>query len=136
MRFLAQTALTLLANAIGIIIAALLLPGLHLNILGFTVSVIFFTGVEILFEPFILKMAIRYVPALRGGIALATTFIGLLLASIFTSGIEIRDLSTWILAPLVIWVTVVVMSIVLPMVLFKNILRNAQDGRQDKGSTR
>ena len=124
MRFLAQTALTLLANATGIIIATLLLPGFQINALGFITSVVFFTIVELLFEPFVLKMAIRYVPALRGGIALVTTFVGLFLTHMFTSGIEIQGLSTWLLAPLVIWVTVVVMGVVLPMILFKNILRN------------
>lgn len=123
LRFLALSALTLLGNALGMVLAALLLPGFHVDPLGFAVSVIFFTAVEILFKPFIMKMAFRYLPALSGGIALVTTFVGLLLTTMFTDGLRIDGVSTWVLAPLVIWVSVVVAGIVLPMVLFKKVLQ-------------
>lgn len=124
-RFLARTALTLLGNAIGLVVAALLLSGFHIDLLGFVFSVLFFTGVELLLEPFVLSMAIRYMPALRGGIALVTTLVGLLLTTIFTSGLSIDNLTTWLLAPLIIWLTVVVAGIVLPLFLFKKILGEA-----------
>ncbi len=127
MRFIAQTVLTLLANATGIILATLLLPGFSVNLLGFITSVAFFTVFELLFEPFVLKMAVRYLPALRGGIALVTTFVGLFLTNIFTSGVEIQGLATWLLAPAIVWLTVVVMGVVLPMFLFKNTIRNAKN---------
>lgn len=121
-RFLARTALTLLANAIGLLFAALLLPGFHINVLGFVFSVLFFTGVELLLEPFILSVALKYAPALRGGIALVTTFVGLFLTTIFTSGLRIDTVATWLLAPMVIWVVVVIAGIVLPLFLFKKVL--------------
>lgn len=124
-RFLARLALTLLGNAIGLLVAALLLPGFHISPIGFVFSVLFFTGVELLLEPFILSMAIKYIPALRGGIALVTTLVGLLLTTIFTSGLSIDNLTTWLLAPLVIWLAVVVAGIVLPLFLFKKILGEA-----------
>lgn len=124
-RFLARTALTLLGNAIGLLVAAFVLSGFHISPLGFVFSVLFFTGVELLLEPFVLSMAIRYMPALRGGIALVTTLVGLLLTTIFTSGLTIDDLTTWLLAPLVIWLTVVAAGIVLPMFLFKKVLGQA-----------
>lgn len=128
-RFLARMALMVLANAGGLIIARVILPGLHIDIVGFTLSVLVFTGIMLLFEPFVLKMAIKYMPVLRGGIALVTTFVGLFLTTILTSGLRIEGLTTWILAPLVVWITVVIMGIVLPMVLFKNILREVKNGR-------
>lgn len=128
-RFLARTALTLLGNAIGLMVAALLLPGFHIDLLGFVFSVLFFTGVELLLEPFVLSMAIRYMPALRGGIALVTTLVGLALTTIFTSGLSIDNLTTWLLAPLIIWLTVVVAGIVLPLFLFKKILGEAATRR-------
>lgn len=131
MRFIASTALKLLGNATGLIIASLLLPNFHLHPLGFIVSVIFFTGVEVLLEPFIIKMALRYVPALRGGIALVTTLIGLLLTAIFTNGLTINGLQTWIIAPLIIWLSVVVAAIVLPMFLFKKTLQAVKEKRSE-----
>ena len=131
-RFLVQCVLTLLANAAGLLMAALLLPDFTLKPLGFTVSVLFFTGVEILFEPFVMKMALRYLPAIRGGIALVTTFVGLVLTHTFTSGLEISGIAAWLLAPLVIWVTVIIAGILLPMVLFKKVLQEGANARSQK----
>lgn len=122
MRFIASSVLTLLGNAVGLIFAALLLPNFHIHLVGFVVSVLFFTGVEILLSPFVLKMAVRYLPALRGGIALVTTLVGLILTSIFTDGLSINGLSTWVMAPLIIWLSVLLAGILLPMVIFKKTL--------------
>lgn len=125
-RFIATAVITLLANALGLIIASLLLDGFSVEPIGFVVSVIFFTGVEVLLEPFIVKMAIRYLPALRGGIALVTTLVGLLLTSIFTDGLQIQGFSTWVLAPLIIWLTVLLAGILLPLVIFKKTMQKVK----------
>lgn len=131
-KFIARAVLVLLANAAGIILATVLLSGFSIYLSGFITSVVFFTIFELLFEPFIVKMAVRYLPALRGGIALVTTFVGLLLTSLFTSGLEIQGLSTWLLASLIIWITVVIMGVVLPMFLFRNILQTAKSSRSSR----
>lgn len=131
MRFIASTTLTLLGNALGMLIATLLLPNFHVHPLGFIVSVVFFTVVELIFEPFIIKLALRYMPALRGGIALVTTLVGLILTVIFTNGLTINGLQTWIIAPLIIWLSVVVAAIVLPMFLFKKTLQAVKENRSE-----
>lgn len=128
-RFMVRTALTVLANAAGLLIATLVLPGFHINLLGFVVSVLFFSGIEILLEPLVLKMALRYLPALRGGIALVTTLAGLLLTVFFTDGIRIDNLTTWVIAPMIIWLAVILANVVLPMFLFKNILQGVQENK-------
>ena len=125
-RFLASTTLYLLANAVGLVAAAVLLEGFTLEPLGFVVSVLLFTAIETLLGPFVLKMAIQYAPALRGGIALVTTFVGLLLTSTLTDGLRLEGLMTWVLAPFVVWAFVLVAAILLPMVLFKKVLREAR----------
>lgn len=131
MRFLASSVLALLGNAAGLIIAALALTGFTIHPLGFVISLLFFTGVEILFEPFIIKLALRYMPALRGGIALVTTLVGLLLTSTFTDGLSITGLSTWIMAPLVIWLSVLLAGVLLPMVIFKKTLAAAKQSSKN-----
>ena len=131
-RFAARTALTLLANAVGLLVASLVLPGFHVSLIGFVVSVLFFTGVEMLLEPFVLKMALKYLPALRGGIALVTTLVGLVLTVLFTSGVRIDNITTWVLAPMIIWLAVVFANVILPMFLFKKIL---QDVRSSNSSS-
>lgn len=122
LRFLASSALYILANAVGLLVAALLLEDFTITPFGFTVSVLFFSMIGIVFSPFILKLSIKYMPALRGGIALVTTFVGLVLTSLFTDGLSISGLTAWIMAPLIVWLCVVVAGIVLPMFLFKSVL--------------
>lgn len=128
-RFLASVAMHLIANAVGLAIAALVLPGFHIQAIGFVVSVLLFTAVEVLLGPFVLKMAIQYAPALRGGIALVTTFLGLLVTSLLTDGLRIEGVTTWVLAPLIVWLCVLLAAILLPMVLFKNVLGEAHERR-------
>lgn len=128
-RFLASTALHLLANAAGLLIASLVLPGFHIEVLGFVVSVLLFTAVEVLLGPFVLKMAIQYAPALRGGIALVTTFLGLFVTTLVTDGLRIEGITTWVLAPLIVWLCVLLAAILLPMVLFKNVLGEVRERR-------
>jgi uncharacterized membrane protein YvlD (DUF360 family) len=125
-RFLARTALYLLANSLGLIAAAVLLDGFTLDPVGFVVSVLVFTAVETLLGPFVVKMAIQYAPALRGGIALVTTFVGLLITSALTDGVRLEGLTTWLIAPFVVWAFVLVAAILLPMVLFKKVLSEAR----------
>ena len=56
-RFLAQAALTLIGNALGLIAAALVLPDFQISGFGFTVSIVFFTVAQIVLAPFVLKLA-------------------------------------------------------------------------------
>ena len=135
-RFLATIALGVIGNAIGLIIAALLLDGFHLNLSGFVYSVLVFTVAYTILSPFVLKMAIRYVPALHGGIALITTFIVLVLTGILTSGLRIEGITTWIVAPLIIWIATILAAVVLPLFLFKKALGNLQPGDTDKATKR
>lgn len=126
-RFLARTALYLLANGVGLIAAAVLLDGFTLDPVGFVVSLLIFTAVETLLGPFVVKMAIQYAPALRGGIALVTTFVGLLITSTLTDGVRLEGVTTWLLAPFVVWAFVLVAAILLPLVLFKKVLGEVRE---------
>ena len=76
-------------------------------------------------------MAIKYLPAIRGGIALVTTFIVLVLTAIFTDGLVIAGVVTWVIAPLIIWVCTVLAGIFLPMILFKKVLSRKVDNRKN-----
>lgn len=129
LRFLAITVLTLLGNALGLIIASWILDGFNLTVVGFTWSVIFFTIAQLILTPFVLSMSLRYLPALRGGIALVTTFVVLWLTTLFTSGVEINGLATWILAPLIIWLVTVLAGVVLPLFIFKKTLSKVKDSK-------
>lgn len=131
LRFLAQTLLIIIGNAIGLVVASWLLSDFVINGFGFAMSIIFFTIAQLILAPFILKMAIKYLPAIRGGIALVTTFIVLVLTAIFTDGLVIAGVVTWVIAPLIIWVCTVLAGIFLPMILFKKMLSRKVDNRKN-----
>lgn len=127
-RLLVTILLQFISSAIGLLLASLVLPGFHIEAVGFLVSLIFFVGIGFLFEPLVFKLSVQYLPALRGGIALVTTFVSLLLTTLFTDALSIDDLTTWVIAPLIIWLCILLASVILPLFMFKKIL-------QDKSNT-
>lgn len=129
LRFLATTVLTLIGNALGLLVASWLLEDFNLSVSGFIWSVVFFTIAQLILSPFVLSMSVRYMPILRGGIALATTFIVLILTTMFTDGLTITGVQTWILAPLVIWLVSVLAGVILPLILFRKTLQAVKNGR-------
>ncbi len=60
--------------------------------------------------------------AITGGIALVTTFFGLLVTTWLTAGLQITGFSTWVLATLIVWLFGVAAVLVLPMLIFKKAL--------------
>ena len=109
----------LLANAIGLIVAAWILEGMTITGAAFVIAVAIFTTVEVIADPLVTKIAIRSVPALRGGVALVTTFLGLLITTWLSSGLQIDGVKTWVLATLVVWLAALVADLILPLLLVK-----------------
>jgi hypothetical protein len=121
-RLLARTVVELVASAIGLIVAAWLLEGVTLNAAGFLVAVAVFTAAKVVLGPLVFKLSFKYARALTGGIALVTTFVGLLVTTWLTSGLTISGAASWVMATIVVWLFTVVAILVLPMVIFKKLL--------------
>jgi hypothetical protein len=121
-RLLARTVIELVASAIGLIVAAWLLEGVTLNASGFLVAVAFFTVAKVILGPLVFKLSFKYARALTGGIALVTTFVGLLITTWLTSGLTISGAGSWVMATIVVWLFTVIAILVLPMVIFKKLL--------------
>ena len=118
-RMLIRIGIHLLANAIGLIVAAWILSGMEIDGAAFVIAVVIFTAVEVVADPLVTKIAIRSVPALRGGVALVTTFIGLLITTWLSSGLKISGVQTWVLATLIVWLAALVAALILPVFLVK-----------------
>ena len=129
LRFLAQTCLHLLANAVGLIVATLMLPDFSIDAVAFITVTVVFTLVEVIAGPFLISVSVRNAPALTGGIALLTTLVGLLITDFVTDGLTINGVRTWVLASLTVWVCALIAQFVLPLFLFRKILA-------DRGSSR
>jgi len=122
LKFFARMALSLLANALALLVASVLLTGFAINGLAFVLAVCIFTSSTTILEPLITKIATQNAPYLLGGIALVTTFVGLLVTTLITDGLRIMGIGTWVMATLITWLATVVGSLILPRFLFKEVL--------------
>ena len=122
LRILASTCLYVLGNAIGIVVASQVLPGFTIDLWSVIVVAVVFTVVVVVMTPLLVKISIKNVPQLTGGVALVATLVGLIGASMFSDGLTIDGLTTWILAPLIVWLVALIAGLVLPLILFKKVL--------------
>lgn len=128
LRLLARLTLTLLANAVGLILAALILDRMSLGASGFIVAVALFTGVLVLVQPLIMKLSFRYASALTGSTALVAVLVALIVTELVSDGLHIDGIGTWLLATVIIWAGSLIGALVLPMLLFKELLGRNRDG--------
>lgn len=127
-RFLISILAYLAANAVGLLIAVLILPGFTIDPLAFVVAVAIFSLVQTILGPLITKISIKSFPQLMGGIALVTIFIGLFITEILMSGMTIGGISNWLAATLLVWLGSLIASILLPIYVFKQLAEGAKAG--------
>lgn len=118
-RFLLRIAIFLGSSAIGLLVAAWLVPGVSVSAWGFITAVVIFAVAQAILSPFFLKMASRYASAFLGGIGLVSTLVALILASVLTHGLSIRGIGSWIAATVVVWLVTAVATVVLPTLFVK-----------------
>ncbi len=117
---LLRTAIFLGSAAIGLLVAAWLVPGVSVSASGFIVAVLLFALAQAILSPFILKMASRYAAAFLGGIGLVSTLVALILTTIFTDGLRIDGLSSWLWATILVWLVTALATLLLPLLVLRN----------------
>ena len=125
-RLLARTVIFLIANAIGLLIAAAVLDDMTIDGGAFVIAVLIFSGIEVLAEPLLRQIAVTSAPVLLGSVALIATFIGLVLTALISDGLSIDGAWTWVLATIVVWLATLLAGILLPLILFKKVLAEAR----------
>ncbi|GIN05676.1 hypothetical protein Pve01_73340 [Planomonospora venezuelensis] len=128
-RLLIATGIQLLANAVGLLVAAAVLDDMEVSGTAFLVAVVVFTLVYAIAQPFFTQMALSRVPALRGGVALVATLAGLVVTAALSDGLSISGLTTWLLATVIVWLISLVGVLLLPLVLVK---RSLQDRSRER----
>jgi hypothetical protein len=128
LRLLARLTLTLLANAVGLILAAVILDRMSLSVSGFVVAVAIFTGVLVLTQPLVMKISFRYASALTGSTALVAVLVSLIVTELVADGLDIEGLGTWLLAAVIVWAGSLIGALLLPLVLFKKLLEPNRAG--------
>ena len=121
-RLLVRTAIALVGNAVGLIVAALLLDKMDIDVTSFVVAVVIFTIVLALLQPFIAVQLRRRGSAALGGVALIATFAALLVTDLLSDGFSISGVGTWIFATVIVWVVSLVAVFILPFLGLKKYL--------------
>ncbi|MEI2639363.1 MAG: hypothetical protein V9F03_10255 [Microthrixaceae bacterium] len=127
-RLAASVAVSLLANAIALIVATLFLSEMTLDGPGFIIAVVIYTATAALIEPLVRQIAVKNMPAILGSTALVATLVSLIVTTILGDGLRISGLVTWVLAVVIVWLVALVACLLLPLVIFKKILREASNG--------
>ena len=114
-------AVVLLASwAIGLLVAAWVVPGVSVSASGFIVAVLLFSAAQEILSVWILKLPRAYASLLLGGTGLVLTLVALALASALTHGLTIRGTASWLAATIVVWLVTTVGAISVPEALVRD----------------
>ena len=106
--------------AIGLLVAAWVVPRVSLSVPGFIVAVAVFAATQAIPSLSILKLPHRYASLLLGGTGLALTIVALILASVFTDGLTIDGIASWLATTVVVWLVTTIGAITLPEMLIRD----------------
>ncbi len=125
-RFLVRTGIGLLGNAVGLIVASLVFSGFDIDLTSFIVAVVIFTVSFAVLTPFIVSVLRRNdsSAAALGGVALISTFVALVITDIFSDGLSISGIGTWIGATVVVWFVSLIAVWILPFLGLKKYLES------------
>lgn len=123
-RFLIRTLINLGTSAIGLLIAAWLVPGVSVTISGFIIAVVVFTVAQAILSPFIFNIARQYASPILGGIGLVSTLVALFIATLFPGGITLHDALAWVVTPLVVWIVTALGGWILGAIFLKDKIKD------------
>jgi uncharacterized membrane protein YvlD (DUF360 family) len=118
-RTLIKVGLTIAGNAIGLIVAAVLLESVDLEPAAFILAVVIFTVAELVLEPLIEKLVTEHAERLRMFTSLVTTFLALLVTDLLSDGLDIEGAGTWLLATVIVWLGTLLAGVILVRLFVK-----------------
>ncbi len=130
-RLLIRTAIVLIGNAVGLIVAWIVLDDFHINVTGFILSLIIFTVTVALMTPFLssVMQRNRSTSAALGGVSLISTFIALVVTDLLSDGLEISGVGTWVAATVIVWLGSLIAVFVLPFLGLKKFLEDRREAQ-------
>lgn len=123
-RLVVRTAIVLMGNAVGLIVASLVLDDFAIDATGFILSLIIFTIAVALMTPFLESVLRRNrsSSSALGGVALISTFVALLITDLLSDGLSISGIGTWIAATVIVWLGALLAVFILPYLGLKKYL--------------
>jgi uncharacterized membrane protein YvlD (DUF360 family) len=122
-RFLVRTLVMVVANAVGLLVAAAILDKMTVDASGFIIAVVIFTLALALMIPFMASQLRRAGSAALGGVALIATLISLIITDLLSDGFTIEGITTWILAAVIVWAASLLAAFILPYLGLKKYLQ-------------
>ena len=112
-RWVIRLAASLIGIATGIILSVALLSDFSASTTAIVTATILFWIVHIVVNFFAIKVLVRQPSvAMAGLLALASTIIALIIVNIAISDISISGVATYVLATLIIWITIAVADVI------------------------
>ena len=125
-RLLVRMVVAVVANAVGLLVAAALLDGVHVNAGSFVVAVVIFTVVYALMQPFLIAQFRRNRAAL-GGVALIATLVSLIVTDLLSDGFSVDGVGAWIAATFIVWLGALLAALLLPFLGLRKYLEERRD---------
>ena len=123
-RLLVRTLIAVAANAVGLIVASVVLDGFSINVASFIVAVVIFTIVFAVLTPFLAVQLRRLGNGAIGATALIATLVSLVVTDLLSDGFSISGVGTWIAAAVIVWLAALVAAFVLPFLGHKRYLED------------
>lgn len=120
-RALLRLLVELIANAIGLVVAAVLLDGMTLGVQGFLIAVGIFTLINAVLAPVLRRAARDRSAALIGSTALGSSLVALIITSLISDSLSISGASNWILATVIVWAAGLIAPALLPILVFRRL---------------
>jgi uncharacterized membrane protein YvlD (DUF360 family) len=121
-RLIVRTGIVLVANAVGLIIASVVLDKMEINVTGFIIAVVIFTVCFALLTPFLASQLRRRNSSALGGVALIATLASLIITDLVSDGLSISGVATWLAAAVIVWASSLLAAFVLPYLGLKKYL--------------
>lgn len=128
-RLLVRMGIALAANAVGLLVAAIVLSGMDIDVTSFIIAVVIFTVVLALLTPFLAMQLRKADSAALGGVALIATLVALIVTDLVSDGFTIRGVGTWLAATVIVWAASLLAAFLLPFFGLKKYLERRDDRR-------
>ena len=127
-RFLVNTAVYMVAAAIGLLVADVVLDGLSIVYpIGFVVAALIFGVIQAILTPFFESVTEKNASVLTGGVGLISAFVALAITAAVSSDLTIDGITTWFLAALIIWLASMAAALVLKLTVAKRFIKEVRD---------
>lgn len=101
----------LAANAIALLVAAIVLPRMSIDWPWFPVLVVVFTVISLIVTWVVNAVVQRKAAAAASLVGLASTWLTLLITDLVSDSLQIEGVITWVVATLIVWLATVVLQV-------------------------